>query len=297
MRTAAIVAAALCGGATTRGAAQTLDQLVRQFGGGEAEAAPVDPFQAAAAGGATAAAPTPIINDPHVQPAQYSDWDVGVGPAPVMIEQPANWISGPYMKTGVAVGLGGGFFDDQVPGFNVTGGFRAPLGPALDERLFLDVGGSYLSLYGDMTHAVNGRQVVNGEVIIVPDAFDAQLKEVKRAMAHLAFGRYWGDVLDNRGDDPQWRVATRFGGRVGHVRGRFDVEPSISGLTPDFGKTDTTGGLFCGIEAIYLARRTTLGNMAWTVDCELANDWMKFNNWDSGNIGTASFMLGFMVTR
>jgi hypothetical protein len=243
-----------------------------------------------------------MINDPQVQPAQYSDWEYGGGPAPVMMQQPANWISGPYMKTGVAVGLGGGFLTDQVPGFNVTGGFRQTLGPALDERLFLDVGGSYMSIYGDTTQTVNGRQNVNGNIVIVPDAFDANLREVKRAMAHLAFGRYWGDVLDTRSDDPQWRIASRVGGRWGHIRGRFDdlqlvPPPNPVAMSADYGKTDTTGGLFWGIEAIYLMRRTTLGNMAWTVDTELANDWMKFNNWNSGNVGTASFMLGFMVTR
>ena len=102
-----------------------------------------------------------------------------------------------------------------------------------------------------------------------------------------------------------WRIVvrpSRVGGRWGHIRGRFDdlqlvPPPNPVAMSADYGKTDTTGGLFWGIEAIYLMRRTTLGNMAWTVDTELANDWMKFNNWNSGNVGTASFMLGFMVTR
>jgi hypothetical protein len=285
--TAAAVAQQLSPGAAT------IDQLAGQF--------VADPLTAADPAGSPLdlsasleSSPPTMIQDSQVQPASgYSTWDDGAGPPRGMVQQPANWISGPYLKAGVALGFNGAFLGNQDPGYTISGGFRAPLGPALDERLFLDVGGSYLSVFGSTTHPVNGKTGTT----IIPDLFNVTLEEVKRGMAHAAVGYYWGDVLDFRGNDPQWRIAARAGGRAGHVRGAFSVTPGIAGVTPDFTKTDTTGGLFVGVEAILLARDTQIGNLAWTIDSEYANDWIKFNNWNSGSLGTGSIMFGFMVTR
>jgi hypothetical protein len=93
------------------------------------------------------------------------------------------------------------------------------------------------------------------------------------------------------------------GGRWTHVRGRFEdipltFPPEQATITnPDYGKTCTAGGLFVGTEAILLRRNTSIGSVAWTIDAEFANDWVEFEEFHRGSLGTASIMFGFMLSR
>ncbi|HYO23514.1 MAG TPA: hypothetical protein VEQ85_01040 [Lacipirellulaceae bacterium] len=259
-------------------------------------------------------AATPMMTEPMVYagaPAMVgsygssgSGFSDGSG---VRSSQPINWISGPYLKSGVAMLLGEDILENGDGGWTISGGFRQPLMPAMDERLFFDFGGSYLSAYGATTRDTAGTitTTINGLVVNTttdPDLFSTTLKEMKRGSLHAALGWYWGDPLDVRSNDPQLRIATRLGGRYGHMRGRFS---DVASETPDanetfdttYGKTDTFGGLFVGAEAILLMRQTRAGSVAWTLDGEFANDWVQFGGFGGGSLGTASVMLGVMLSR
>lgn len=237
-------------------------------------------------------APAPAMVGDDYAAMPYSP---GFGPS----SQPVNWISGPYLRAGVALGIGGSVLHSPDAGYTIAGGYRTPLGPAFDERLFLDAGMSYLSIFGSTTHITDGRSGSSaGGATPVQDAFLSTLKEIRRLSGQVAVGWYWGDLIDYRNNDPQWRIATRFGGRLGHVRGDFDDVALISStLSPNYGRTDTQGGLFMATEAILLQRETRLGSLAWTADAELANDWVKLAGFESGSIGSATFMFGFMISR
>lgn len=270
----------------------------------------------------------PVVYDPLVQPvssfaaAQASgsayypattyyptaEYELADRPQ-IAMRQPASWISGPNLKSGVAFVLGDDILEGQDVGWTVSGGFRQPLGPHFGDRSFFELGGSYLSAYGETTRPIAGTITTldnAGNVISrVTDAdlFNSTLKEVKRGTIHAALGWYWGDVVDNRANDPQMRFATRFGGRLGHIRGRFS-EAAAETPDPDerftynyYGKADTIGGLFVGTEAILLARDLRIGSTAITVDGEFGNDWMEFGGWGRGSLGTASVTLGFMLSR
>jgi hypothetical protein len=270
----------------------------------------------------------PVVYDPLVRPASSfaaaqtsgsayypattydptAAYDLADRPQ-IALRHPVSWISGPNLKSGVAFVLGDDILEGQDVGWTVSGGFRQPLGPHFGDRSFFELGGSYLSAYGETTRPIAGTITTldnAGNVISrVSDAdlFNSTLKEVKRGTIHAALGWYWGDVVDNRGDDPQLRFATRFGGRLGHIRGRFS---EVAVGTPDaderftynyYGKADTIGGLFVGTEAILLARDLRVGSTAITVDGEFGNDWMEFGGWGRGSLGTASVTLGFMLSR
>ena len=257
-----------------------------------------------------------ILVDPAVKPAQavFAGYSVGdgyeandLGPT-----RPVNWISGPYLRGGVNFVLSDDIFDvEQETGYGISGGFRQPLGPEIGgDRWFFDLGGSYQDSYGEATPInVGGRRIttVAGVVvqdIVIPNAFAVTLEELRRGSLHTSLGWYWGPPLDNRSDDPQLRFATRLGGRVGHVRGGYQndliIAPPAANQTIDpvyYQKTDTYGGLFVGTEAILLSRQFSFGHFQWTVDGEFANDWINIGNiWD-GNLGTASVMMGFMLSR
>jgi hypothetical protein len=231
--------------------------------------------------------------------------------------RPVNWISGPYLRSGVNFVLGEGIFDQQQDvGWGISGGFRQPLGPEIGgDRFFFDLGGSYQESRGVATPVnIQGTQLtrVNGVVIdadFLPTAFSATLEELRRGSVHAALGWFWGDGLDNRSWDPQIRVATRVGGRVGHARGGFDIDQHIFAPAPPndattitltrdyFNRSDTYGGLFVGTEAILLQRQYSFGHVQWTVDGEFAQDWINIGNVWKDSLGTASVMMGFMLSR
>jgi hypothetical protein len=291
-----------------------LGQLMDYVGFGKPSEA--DVLQGASLDVETSAADaSTMMVDPAVRPAAnmaqygYLASEFEPGPGPVSVAQPAAWISGPYLKAGPTTAVGGDLFGDRRDvGYTIAGGYRVPFGPAFDERMFLDFGGSYLSAYGRETRPIPGTisTLLNGQVIDTeedPDLFNSTLKEAKRATVNAAFGWYWGDPIDVRSGDPQWRIGTRFGGRYGHIRGRFDevavgTPAANERFTFDYyNRTDTIGGLFVGAEAILLARDTRIGSTALTIDGELANDWIEFGAWGRGSLTTASVTLGFMLSR
>jgi hypothetical protein len=268
---------------------------------------------------ATAAGPALTV-DPNVQPASavtaypgypagaYAGSEYAIDPQPILVDQPASWISGPNLKSGVAFVLGDDLFSDQDICYTIAGGYRQALGPAFGQRTFFELGGSYLSAYGESTRTIPGTITTRlaGTVIdteVVDDLFNSTLKEAKRGTVHTALGWYWGDLMDDRSDDPQWRIATRFGGRLGHIRGRFD---EIAVGTPDsdetftynyYHKADTTGGIFAGAEMILLARDLRIGSTALTLDTEYGVDWIDFGAWGEGTLATATLTLGMMWSR
>jgi hypothetical protein len=221
---------------------------------------------------------------------------------------PIGWISGPYLRYGVDFVVGEGLLEGgQKLGWGINGGFRQPLAPGLAPgRMFFDFGGGYLSAVGNTHRIVAGEEtniVGSPDPKTIPGAYSVNLTEVKRASIQTALGWYWGDAVDRRGEDPQLRFATRFGGRFGSVRGRFHEERIKDPTTPlrqlksTYLNTDTFGGLLLGTEAVLLKRSYGTCNVLWTADVEFANDWIEFGGFDSGSLGTASLMTGFMLSR
>lgn len=220
---------------------------------------------------------------------------------------PVGWISGPYLRYGVDFVVGEGLLEGgQKLGWGINGGFRQPLAPGLAPgRMFFDFGGGYLSAVGNTHRLVPGIETNSAGVVDpdpVADAFSVNLTEVKRASIQTALGWYWGDAVDRRGEDPQLRFATRFGGRFGSVRGRFleerEKDPSFGmTLSSTYLNTDTFGGLLLGTEAVILKRSYGTCNVLWTADVEFSNDWIEFGGFHSGSLGAASLMTGFMLSR
>jgi hypothetical protein len=213
------------------------------------------------------------------------------------------WITGPYLKAGVASAIGSDLLETgRDGGYAISGGVRQPFGPdLLNPRYFFDVGGGYLSAFGDTTRATTARQTT---ILGVTTAINqlTTLEEVQRGSAHVALGRFWGAWYDDRGRDPQIRLALRFGGRLGHIRGRFDDTPLVAPpagatIAVDYSKTDTFGGLFLGGEAVLLERQYAFGQCKWTLEGEFANDWVDFERFHHGSFVTASVLVGFMLSR
>jgi len=229
--------------------------------------------------------------------------------------RPVNWIAGPYFKAGPNLVIGGDVLEgNREVGYTIAGGYRQPLGPEIGgDRWFFDFGGSYLSAFGVSTENTSGLRTTTNivgvvtERVIIDNAFSTTVKELRRGAVHAALGWYWGEPLDNSARDPQIRVMTRLGGRAGHVRGRFSPDVRLINPDPDpgenqtietiYGKTDTIGGLFVSTEAVLLQRHTAIGHIQWTIDGELANDWIEFEQFKSGSLGSASIMTGFMLSR
>jgi hypothetical protein len=270
-----------------------------------------------------------FVVDPAVMPAQAAyGVDPGYETNNLAPTRPVNWISGPYLRGGVNFVIGEDIFDvSQETGYGISGGIRQALGPELGgDRFFFDLGGSYQSSSGRATPVViNGLRTTTTTTTNPPNppsvstafatqanAFTTTLEDMRRGSAHAAIGWFWGPGVDDRDLDTQLRFATRIGGRVGHARGGFD-EDRLVFAPPDvvignttihvdidpafYKKTDTYGGLFIGTEAILLQRQTQFGIFQWTVDGEFANDWINIGDvWD-GSLGTASVMMGFMLSR
>jgi hypothetical protein len=289
---------------------------------GEEAAAAADPLLGEAPSGQ-------LLIDAAVAPAaSYSAYGSGAdfeSEVPPMV-RPVNWITGPYLRGGVNFVIGEGIFDEQQDvGYGISGGFRQPLGPEIGgDRFFLDLGGSFQNSYGKAPRLTESLETTTTQNILVPSAtptvvserisaaFLTTLEEMRRGSLHAALGWFWGPGLDNRSADPQLGFASRVGGRVGHARGGFSEEqlifpdpPNLNGnfLTTQtvertyYNKTDTYGGLFVGTEAILLQRQYSFGHVQWTVDGEFANDWINIGNVWEGSLGTASVMMGFMLSR
>lgn len=238
----------------------------------------------------------------------YAIYDEYLGP----VNKPVNWLGGPYIKAGPVGIIGEGILDDPDVGWTVSGGYRQPLGPELGgNRLFFDLGGSYLSAYGETTQLRDAQRLtfnpITQQVTLaetLPNSTLTTLDEIKRGAVDFALGWYWGDPIDRPGNDPQWRVSTRIGGRVGHIHAEIEEEVLVAPganqtVSPifNYGHTDTFGGLLIGTEVLVLQRDNALGNVQWIIDAEFANDWIELDNFESSSLGTASVMFGFMLTR
>jgi hypothetical protein len=217
---------------------------------------------------------------------------------------------------GGAFVLNKGVLDTTNNGYTISGGFRQPLGPAAPPNTFFDLGLSYLAAYGNTTRLLPATFVYTnaftGDIIetrFVADAFRVTLDEVRRAGVHAALGWYWGEPFDNVSTDPQLRVALRAGGRWGHIHGSSDG-PDVLLIHPfdnnaatndaalvSHDQNDNTAGVFIGVESILLYRPSRLGDVKLTLDAEFANDWVNFTGFESGNLTTASIMLGAMFSR
>ena len=153
----------------------------------------------------------------------------------------------------------------------ISGGVRQPIGRSFGStNAFLDLGGSYLSAFGNLVRDVPGEELdfQGVSVGIVDDAFRSTLTEVRRGGAHCGLGCYWGSPLDDRSSDPQVRFATTLGGRLSHVRGKFLDEqqvviPQLITIRTIYSRTDTTGGIYFNAQAILLRRNFGLGDMQW----------------------------------
>jgi hypothetical protein len=286
--------------------------------------APIDPLLGEAPSGQL------LLDAETVAPAASfgaygDDADFETGGPPLV--RPVNWIAGPYLRGGVNFVIGEGIFDEQQDvGYGISGGFRQPLGPEIGgDRFFFDLGGSYQSSYGKaMPVPFAGLKTITERNLALPtlppdvefepvtNAFQTTLEELRRGSVHAAIGWFWGAGMDNSSGDPQLRFATRIGGRVGHARGGFTEDQLIFPDPPDltgnilttevidrtyYPKTDTYGGLFVGTEAILLQRQYSFGHFQWTLDGELANDWINIGNVWKDSLGTASVMMGFMLSR
>lgn len=279
-----------------------------------------DPFVSEAPAG------TSLFGDASMPMSAYAA-ESGFAEEGVPAVRPVNWISGPYLRGGVNFVLDDNIFDvDQGTGYGISGGWRQPLGPEIGgDRFFLDLGGSYQEAIGEASPVlIDGLQTGTTVDVTDPDdvgaqsfsiqtnAFQTTLEELRRGSLHAALGWFWGPGLDNRSCDPQLRFATRIGGRVGHARGGYAEQRLLPPSAPTqvgnfrttfenrpvyYQKTDTYGGLFVATEAILLQRQYSFGHFQWTVDGEFANDWINIGNvWD-GSLGTASVMMGFMLSR
>ena len=149
---------------------------------------------------------------------------------PIARHQPASWISGPYFQIGPTFVLGKGLLaEQQKVGYMITGGVRQPVDRGLgSSHVFVDLGGSYLSAFGQLERMTRGIEFdddpfpdPNAFPALVDDAFRSTLTEVRRGGVHCGLGWYWGSPIDDRSSDPQVRFATTLGGRLAHVRGRF----------------------------------------------------------------------------
>lgn len=252
----------------------------------------------------------------HMQPMGEPPIDFACGPygsgvqddpSLMSSDMPINWISGPYFRYGVDFIIGDGVLEGgQKVSWGINGGYRQPFSLGLaPPNMFFDLGGGYSSAVGMTERLVDATETTfAGTTIERPDSMRARLTEVKRASIQAALGWYWGDPVDHREFDPQLRFATRFGGRVGSVRGNF-LESRVSGnnvpdsstLTTDYLNTDTFGGLLLGAEAILLKRSYGNCNVLWTADLEFSNDWIEFGGYSSGSLGLASLMTGLMLSR
>ncbi len=224
--------------------------------------------------------------------------------------QPANWMMGPYFNSGVNFVLGDGLISaDQDAGYTITGGVRQPTGFAFRwGRTFLDLGGSYQSLFGTspIQPTYSAFESVGGAAPVErPDAYRETLEEVRRAGVHLGLGLVLGSLRDSVREDPQVRVSTTAGGRWSHVSGRFSIEQLVFPVAPgnafipqrDFSKTDSSFGLFWKTEAVLLQRATRVGDLQLTLSGEVAHDFVNLTGFAARDITSAAVLFGFMVAK
>lgn len=224
-----------------------------------------------------------------------------------------------YVKAGPAFNLDNTFFNSSDTGWSIAGAVRQPLagrGPA--GFVFIDVGGSYLTVAGESDRrGVPGTFVVNdafGVVSSTPlaDLLDADLVEINRASADAAIG--WQRTPNGPGGG--LGMMFRFGGRWGHIHGDFHEVTSattnalIAGLGPgqtaalleNYSTTDIFGGLFTGAGVTFInsdicsAAFGPLG-VAVGAEVEVAHDWIDFGNYQNSGFWTGTLLFSFELYR
>jgi hypothetical protein len=174
------------------------------------------------------------------------------------------------------------------------------------------MGGSYLSAMGDETRLTPGtltftNALTNIERIEFFNEFaESTLSEVRRAGAHVAIGSYLGPAT-NYG-----LFSLRVGLRLAHVRGQFSSEltdevqmaiddpmpqETVTAINNGFSRTDTSCGVFIGMESVLYQRRTPIGHIQFVLDGEFANDWIEFDNFGDDSLATGSVLFGFTIGR
>ena len=224
-------------------------------------------------------------------------------------------VFGMYVKGGPSFRLGDGFFkgDSQI-GYQIAFGAREPFMPK-DRKFFFDFGGSYLSTFGrEDPKTVSGNLVVPSrpspsDEIPLENFMDLELVEISRVSAQTAFGWYF----DRKYETCNYRFASRFGGRLSHIRGHFDeilteeLKEEIRDLADNelftFAKhrelveTDMAPGIFAGIEMALDRRVSRTARISFLVDAEFAHDWIHFKGYAKKGLPTASVLFGVNLSR
>jgi len=214
-----------------------------------------------------------------------------------------------FVKAGPVFAVDNGFFANTNTGWTITGGLRQPITPSREPSyLFVDLGGSYLSLTGSDHPVVTAGAVqvfspITGQAqtTAVSDLQFTELREIRRASLDAAIG--WTTNPSNS----VVHTWVRGGGRYGHIHGLFNsrntattnnliqnAQPgSAVSVLSNFDKNDTFGGLFVsgGIDATLTEIDSlALGNIFVSVgvDGEFGVDWIDFDGFGDDQILTAA---------
>lgn len=222
-----------------------------------------------------------------------------------------------FFKAGPAFALNNAFYENTNLGWSTAGGYRQPFaGRGAAGFVFIDLGGSYLSITGEgNTEDVPGAFVVTdafGASTSTPVAnlVDVTVRDLRRASVDTAIG--WQATPGGPGGG--LGAMFRFGGRFGHLHARVNevttatTNALIAGvpagstftLLKNYSKTDTFGGLFCG-GGVTLTNRSfqtlALGRIGVAVGAEFeySYDWIDLGNLEDAGLaaGAALFSIEF----
>lgn len=147
-------------------------------------------------------------------------------------------------------------------------------------------------------------------------AWNSTLKELRRGSIHSAIGFYYQPISD---EDINLLFSFRVGGRLGHAKGISeraltdesqtrvdDLLEANANLTPDqlsfqafdvFSDTDTYLGVFAGIESILARQEFFGGDLTFTLDVEVANDFINLRGLKRAGLPTANILFGIVARR
>ena len=150
----------------------------------------------------------------------------------------------------------------------------------------------------------------------VVDSISSTLKELRRGSVHSAIGFYYQPISEN---DINLLFSFRVGGRLGHAKGLFErtvveeFRSSIAqhlaanpGLSRDqlsidamnvFNDNDTYMGVFAGIESILARQEFFGGDLTFTLDVEVANDFINLSGLKRAGLPTANILFGIVARR
>lgn len=227
-----------------------------------------------------------------------------------LLGAPMGGYYGGYFRAGPAISIGDHpFATRQTPGVNIQGGWRQRLGCDPCDFLFVELGGSFMSVRGQRTEITPGfvASTVTNQSVNLPDLFSSTILDVRRAAFDVGFGGYFHPLAAWREPNRRLRATARGGTRFGTVYGRFhDVltasgnaaiaqfgpAPSVRGL---YSKTDTFIGLFGagGVELILTEPDPRLRPRPfWTLGCEAeySYDWINFRQFSKSPLEVISIL-------